>query len=86
MPEVWSRRPPPSAQLRCLQDGFDGVVVEPFGISHEVVHVIFHVRLEARIALEETLARFSGWTVDEASAEMRITSAIRGYSKLPIHI
>ncbi len=43
-------------------------------------------RLEARIALEETLARFPGWTVDEASAEMRITSAIRGYSKLPIHI
>jgi len=41
-------------------------------------------RLEGRIALEETLARFPEWTVDEASAEMVHTSTVRGWAKLPI--
>jgi cytochrome P450 len=41
-------------------------------------------RLEGRIALEETLARFPVWTVDEAQAEMVHTSTVRGWAKLPI--
>jgi cytochrome P450 len=44
-------------------------------------------RLEARIALEETLARFSEWDVDWEECEVVHTgSAVRGYSKLPISV
>ena len=44
-------------------------------------------RLEARIALEETLARFSEWDVDWERCEVVHTgSAVRGYSKLPIRV
>ena len=41
-------------------------------------------RLEARIALEETLRRFPEWTVDWEEAEMVHTSTVRGYAKVPI--
>jgi cytochrome P450 len=41
-------------------------------------------RLEGRIALEETLARFPEWAVDETAAEMVHTSTVRGWAKLPI--
>ena len=41
-------------------------------------------RLEARIALEETLRRFPEWTVDCEEAEMVHTSTVRGYAKVPI--
>ena len=41
-------------------------------------------RLEARIALEETLRRFPEWTVDWEGAEMVHTSTVRGYAKVPI--
>jgi cytochrome P450 len=41
-------------------------------------------RLEGRIALEETLARFPSWTVDESNTAMRISTSMRGYSRLPI--
>jgi cytochrome P450 len=44
-------------------------------------------RLEARIALEETLLRFSEWDVDWEGCEVVHTgSAVRGYSKLPIRV
>jgi cytochrome P450 len=43
-------------------------------------------RLEGRIALEETLARFPEWVVDEAEAEMVHTSTVRGWAKLPIRV
>lgn len=43
-------------------------------------------RLEARIALEETLARFASWEVDWNATEMVHTSTVRGYAKVPIHI
>jgi cytochrome P450 len=44
-------------------------------------------RLEARIALEETLARFSEWDVEWEGCEVVHTgSAVRGYSKLPIRV
>jgi len=42
-------------------------------------------RLEARVALEETLARFPEWEVDWSRAEMVHTSTVRGYARLPIH-
>jgi len=39
-------------------------------------------RLEGRIVLEETLARFPHWEVDEAAVEMVRTSTVRG----PVHV
>ncbi len=41
-------------------------------------------RLEARIALEETLARFPEWDVDRPRSELLFTSTVRGYKRLPI--
>ncbi len=44
-------------------------------------------RLEARVALEETLARFPEWEVVWSGSEIVHTgSAVRGYAKLPIRI
>lgn len=41
-------------------------------------------RLEAQIALGETLRRFPTWAVDYDRAEMVHTSTVRGYAKVPI--
>ncbi|HWF17589.1 MAG TPA: cytochrome P450 [Acidimicrobiales bacterium] len=41
-------------------------------------------RLEGRIALEETLARFPEWEVDRPRSELLFTSTVRGYSRLPV--
>jgi cytochrome P450 len=41
-------------------------------------------RLEARIALEETLARFPNWEVDVTGLKRIHTSTVRGYSNVPI--
>ncbi|WP_261566035.1 cytochrome P450 [Frankia gtarii] len=41
-------------------------------------------RLEGRIALEETLARFPRWQVDQAEAVRLHTSTVRGYKSVPI--
>jgi cytochrome P450 len=41
-------------------------------------------RMEGKIALEETLARFPEWDVDHDHAVKLMTSTVRGYSKLPI--
>ena len=43
-------------------------------------------RLEGRIVLEETLARFPEWSVDEAAVEMVRTSTVRGPVHVPITI
>ncbi|MGF7235389.1 MAG: cytochrome P450 [Frankia sp.] len=43
-------------------------------------------RMEGRIALEETLARFPTWDVDHGNAVRLHTSTVRGYEKLPILI
>ncbi len=44
-------------------------------------------RLEGRIALEETLARFPEWDVDWDGCDIVHTgSAVRGYAKLPIRV
>jgi cytochrome P450 len=42
-------------------------------------------RLEGRIALEETLARYPTWDVDHDRSEFLFTSTVRGYSKLPVN-
>lgn len=41
-------------------------------------------RLEARIAIEETLARFPTWEVDEDSVHFVHTNSVRGPSSVPI--
>ena len=41
-------------------------------------------RLEARVALEELLARFPEWDVDYDNAVQARTSTVRGWEKLPI--
>ncbi|HXY93437.1 MAG TPA: cytochrome P450 [Acidimicrobiia bacterium] len=43
-------------------------------------------RLESRVAIEETLARFPAWDIDDAELEWVHTSTVRGYAKVPIHI
>jgi cytochrome P450 len=43
-------------------------------------------RLEARVALEETLSRFPTWEVDHGNAEFLYSSTVRGYLKLPISV
>ena len=41
-------------------------------------------RLEARVAMEEMLNRWTEWDVDYAGAERARTSSVRGWSKLPV--
>ncbi len=41
-------------------------------------------RLEARVALEETLKRFPTWDVDESNVKLVHTSSVRGPSSVPI--
>ena len=41
-------------------------------------------RLEARVALEETVARFPQWDVVDDGLEMVRTNTVRGYSHVPI--
>jgi cytochrome P450 len=43
-------------------------------------------RLEGRVALEEVLARFPRWEVDEEHAERVRTSTVRGWHRLPVRI
>ncbi|HEX5095971.1 MAG TPA: cytochrome P450 [Acidimicrobiia bacterium] len=42
-------------------------------------------RMEARIALTGTLARFPHWDVDRSEIVPVITTTVRGYSSVPIH-
>jgi cytochrome P450 len=56
-----------------------------FGVGPHVCMGAPLARLEARIILEETLARFPSWNVDWERCEIVHTgSAVRGYAKLPI--
>jgi cytochrome P450 len=43
-------------------------------------------RLEGRVALEEVLARFPRWEVDEQHAERVRTSTVRGWHRLPVRV
>jgi cytochrome P450 len=42
-------------------------------------------RLEARVALEEVLKRFSRWEIDWPNAKRAHTSTVRGWERLPVH-
>jgi cytochrome P450 len=41
-------------------------------------------RLEARVAFEEVLKRWSDWEVDYANAERAHTASVRGWARLPV--
>jgi len=41
-------------------------------------------RIQGRVALEELVARFPTWEIDEGDAELSQTSTVRGYQHLPI--
>ncbi len=41
-------------------------------------------RMEGRIGIEETLARFPEWTVDRAGARRLHTSTVRGWTNVPV--
>ena len=43
-------------------------------------------RLEGRIAIEETLARFPAWEVEREKSVFLFTSTVRGYSNLPVMV
>jgi cytochrome P450 len=43
-------------------------------------------RLEGRIALAGTLARFPRWEIDEEELVMVRTSTVRGFSSVPVHL
>jgi cytochrome P450 len=43
-------------------------------------------RLEGRIALEETLARFPEWDVEHDGVVRLHTSTVRGYTNVPIRV
>jgi len=63
---------------------FDRHVSLGFGVHYCLgAHL---ARLEATVAIEETLARFPTWEVDEAEVELVHTSTVRGPVHVPIHI
>jgi cytochrome P450 len=41
-------------------------------------------RLEGKIALEQLIARYPSWEVDEANLQRIHTSTVRGYTNVPI--
>jgi len=67
--------------------------------SHEIEHLLHQAaslpyppspaalaRLEARVALEETLARFPTWEVDEDEVRYVHTNTVRGPASVPIRL
>jgi cytochrome P450 len=55
-----------------------------FGIGAHFCLGAALARMEGRIALEETLARFPTWNVDHENAVRLHTSTVRGYKSVPI--
>lgn len=71
-----------------LPDDFDvtrtGIRHVSFGHGSHFCLGAALARLEARVALEETLKRFPQWAVDEANVEYVHTSSVRGPASVPI--
>ncbi len=62
---------------------FDRHVAFGFGVHYCLgAHL---ARLEARVAIEETLKRFPTWEVDESEIELVHTSTVRGPVHVPLH-
>jgi cytochrome P450 len=63
---------------------FDRHVTFGFGVHYCLgAHL---ARLEARVAIEETLSRFPTWDVDEREIELVHTSTVRGPVHVRIHV
>ena len=70
----------PDPDVFDVRRSFDRHVSLGFGVHYCLgAHL---ARLEARVAIEETLARFPTWDVDESEVELVHTSTVRG----PVHV
>ena len=72
----------PEAERFDIHRRFDQHV--SFGIGPHFCLGAALARLEGRVALEETLARFPTWEVDHDRAVRLHTSTVRGYKSVPI--
>ncbi len=74
----------PDADRFDIHRSFDHHVSFGYGIHFCIGAAL--ARLEGKIALEETLARFPEWTVDHQGAERLHTSTVRGWVRVPITV
>jgi cytochrome P450 len=74
----------PDADRFDIHRSFDHHVSFGYGIHFCIGAAL--ARLEGRIALEETLARFPEWSVDHDRAERLHTSTVRGWVRVPITV
>jgi cytochrome P450 len=72
----------PDADRFDIHRSFDTHVSFGYGIHFCIGASL--ARMEGRIALEETLARFPEWDVDHDQTQRMFTSTVRGYAKVPI--
>jgi cytochrome P450 len=74
----------PDADRFDIHRQFDQHVTFGYGIHFCLGAAL--ARLEGRVALEETLARYPEWDVDHGGSEFLFTSTVRGYRNLPITV
>ena len=74
----------PHAERFDVRRSFDHHVSFGYGIHFCLGAAL--ARMEGRIALEETLARFPEWTVDQDRTERLHTSTVRGWVRVPIAV
>ena len=74
----------PEAERFDIHRSFDHHVSFGYGIHFCIGAAL--ARLEGRIALEETLARFPTWAVDHDRTERLHTSTVRGWVRVPITV
>jgi cytochrome P450 len=72
----------PDADRFDVRRNFDRHVSFGYGVHFCIGAAL--ARLEGRVALEETLARFPEWTVDHDAAVRLHTSTVRGWSSVPV--